>query len=84
MEYLFQILAIYDEPDNAVPDTAQIYSSRFAVNGTSSSSPSSVTATSVTPVESSFDSKLNIIARSSDGDVVEITNITEPPSSFFN
>ncbi|VDN06355.1 unnamed protein product [Thelazia callipaeda] len=70
-----QILAIHDESDSL-----PTYASHFVVDGTTpSSTSSSATGKSSTPIESpSFESKLNVISSSSDGDVVEITNTTLP------
>ncbi|EJW80330.1 hypothetical protein WUBG_08761 [Wuchereria bancrofti] len=72
-----QILAIYDEPGFAVMDSTSTNASQFATNGTMSSSTTAKTAASA---ESPLDGKLNIISSSSDGDIVEITNIAIPPT----
>uniref|UniRef100_A0AAF5PQF8 PDZ domain-containing protein n=1 Tax=Wuchereria bancrofti TaxID=6293 RepID=A0AAF5PQF8_WUCBA len=71
------ILAIYDEPGFAVMDSTSTNASQFATNGTMSSSTTAKTAASA---ESPLDGKLNIISSSSDGDIVEITNIAIPPT----
>ncbi|KAL4002885.1 PDZ domain (Also known as DHR or GLGF) family protein [Acanthocheilonema viteae] len=75
-----QILAIYDEPGFTVVDSSPASASRFAVSGTTSSSSSSATSKTAASTESPLDSKLNIISSSSDGDIVEITNIAVPPT----
>ncbi|CAG9540520.1 unnamed protein product [Cercopithifilaria johnstoni] len=75
-----QMLAIYDEPGFAVVDSTPSSTSRFAINGTISSSSSSATGKTATSTESPIDSKLNIISSCSDGDIVEITNIALPPT----
>uniref|UniRef100_A0A0R3RLD9 Par3_HAL_N_term domain-containing protein n=1 Tax=Elaeophora elaphi TaxID=1147741 RepID=A0A0R3RLD9_9BILA len=75
-----QILAIYDEPGFATVDSVPSSASRFGINGTISSSSSSATGKTATSTESPLDSKLNIISSSSDGDIVEITNIAVPPT----
>ncbi|KAL4002886.1 PDZ domain (Also known as DHR or GLGF) family protein [Acanthocheilonema viteae] len=74
------ILAIYDEPGFTVVDSSPASASRFAVSGTTSSSSSSATSKTAASTESPLDSKLNIISSSSDGDIVEITNIAVPPT----
>uniref|UniRef100_A0A8R1Y280 PDZ domain-containing protein n=1 Tax=Onchocerca volvulus TaxID=6282 RepID=A0A8R1Y280_ONCVO len=74
-----QILAIYDEPSYVIMDSAPTSSSRFANTGIISSS-SSPTAKTAASTESTLDGKLNIISSSSDGDIVEITNITVAPT----
>uniref|UniRef100_A0A915PC83 PDZ domain-containing protein n=1 Tax=Setaria digitata TaxID=48799 RepID=A0A915PC83_9BILA len=74
-----QILAIYDEPDCSIPNSASV--SRFPVSGTMSSASSSTTSKTIASLaESPLDGKLNVISSSSDGDVVEITNIAVPPT----
>ncbi|VDM45137.1 unnamed protein product [Toxocara canis] len=71
-----QILAIYDEQDDASPDPHRNFPSYFAVQGISSPPTSPIAVTS-TPLESR---KAGVFSSNADGDIVEITSLSEPPS----
>ncbi|VDD91500.1 unnamed protein product [Enterobius vermicularis] len=67
-----QILAIYDEQDDCADRPAH-----FAVGG--ASSPSTSSPTTINAVEDCNDGSNNACSSSSDGDIVEITSLAEPP-----
>uniref|UniRef100_A0A0M3ILW4 Par3_HAL_N_term domain-containing protein n=1 Tax=Ascaris lumbricoides TaxID=6252 RepID=A0A0M3ILW4_ASCLU len=70
-----QVLAIYDEQDDTPSHSQQKMKSRFAIRGISSP-PSSPSASISTLLENHT---MNI-SSNADGDIVEITSLSEPPT----